>query len=81
MDIFLKRIARGLGLAVLASGLLGGCVAVPANYGPPYEAQPAYGYGAYVRPPVYVEPPVYFNFGFGYWSGRGGHYGHHRRGH
>nr|WP_084199306.1 hypothetical protein [Noviherbaspirillum autotrophicum] len=72
------------------SMLLGGCaVYEPAYSDYPYsQAAPVYveqGYGYYYPPapvyvqppPVYVGPPVRFSFNFGYWSGGGGHGGHH----
>ena len=53
-------------LVVSASGILGGCVAVPVN--PGYYAGPP---GYYAPAPVYYAPSVYYvpSFGIGIYTG------------
>jgi len=67
MDMEKKLLGSLSWLFVLAAVLLlGGCVAVPADYyGPPYYAQPGYAAPAYG---VY-SPPVVLDFGIGFSQG------------
>lgn len=86
MNSAFKAAATPIAMSML---LVGCAVYEPAYSGYPYsQPTPVYverGYGYYYPPapvyvqppPVYAEPPVRFGFNFGYWSGRGGHGGHH----
>ncbi len=67
MDTRYHALARRTLAALLLGCALGGCAvyAPPyAGYGPQYY--PAYGY------PAYVGPPVSLDLGFGFYGGRGG---------